>query len=165
MNKIKEKILELKAIKYLGEEQYNSIKEEFSATYEKLCTEVVGANDINCKEIIDYLKNIKNLVWLNTIFEFLGGAVCGASLFCMEMYSIRQTIISCAIGLGIVAIAGIRNYLTKKEFNEVQDDLVDYVYSNMSVYRKEDTEELEENRGNIDYNLVACKFACNELLD
>lgn len=165
MNKIKEKILELKAIKHLGEEQYNSIKEEFSETYKKLCAEVVGADDINCKEILNYLKYIKNQVWLNTLFEFLGGAMCGVSLFRIEMYGVRQTIISFAVGLGMVAIAGIRNYLTKKKFNEVQDDLVDYVYSNMSVYREEDTEELEENRGNIDYNLAACKFACNDLLD
>jgi hypothetical protein len=165
MNKIKQMMLESKAIKHLGEDNYNSIKKDFTDTFRKLCTDIPNRDNIDCRLMINYLKYIKNQIWLNTLFECLGGAMCGAALYRMDTYSLKETMISCAVGLGVTAIGGIRNYLAKKKFDEVQDDFVEYVYSNMSMYCDDNAEYMLENRDNSNYFLTTCKSACNELLD
>ena len=117
MNKIKQMMLESKAIKYLGEDNYNSIKKDFTDTFRELCTDIPNRDNIDCRVMINYLKYIKNQIWINTLFECLGGAVCGATLYRMDTCSLRDTIITCAVGLGMTVIAGIRNYLAKKKFD------------------------------------------------
>ena len=166
MNKIKEMILESKAIKYLGEDQYIQIKRDFTSTLTHLYYDRTEPESQECRQVLDEMKKLKNQIWVNTLFECLGGAMCGVALWRMGTYGLSQTILSCGVGLFMTAMAEIRSRLAKKEFYSIQDDFVEYIYSKMyGDYRVKYADSIEDSRDNSKYDLVACKSACNEMLD
>lgn len=157
MNKIKEKLIEAKAKRELGEESYNNIKSEFLASYKQLCASALDTEDgIDCQEIIEELKDMKNQIWITSLFEFFGCAIEGVAIWKMDLYDVKQTITSIVIGIMMFVIAGIRKHIINKEYNELQNDLIMYVNS-----KKINEKNNKEN----DCINIPCKDACNELIN
>ena len=161
MNKIKEKLIEAKAKRQLGEEAYNNIKSEFLSVYKQLCSSVIDNEDgIDCVAIVEELKNMKNQIWLASLFEFFGGTMCGVAIWRMDMYGIKQTIISSIVGLLMFTVASMRKHGIKREYNELQDDLIVYINA-----KKNGGLGIGEESKENDYANIPCIDACNELLN
>ena len=161
MNKIKEKLIEAKAKRELGEELYNNIKSEFLASYKQLCASALDIEDgIDCQEIIEELKDMKNQIWVASLFQFLGCAVSGVSIWRMDMYGIEQTVISSIVGLVMLTVASLSKHSIKKEYNELQDDLIMYINA-----KKNGGIDIEEENKEYNYANIPCREACNEIVD
>ena len=161
MNKIKEKLIEAKAKRELGEESYNNIKSEFLASYKQLCASALDTEDgIDCQEIIEELKDMKNQIWVTVLCESLGVAMSGVSLWRMDMYGVKQTVISCSVAIIMFIASAIKKRSIKREYNELQDDLILYV----NAKKNRELDIGEENTVN-EFANIPCKDACDELLN
>ena len=163
MSKVRDWIVISKAKKSLGEETYNMIKDDFVDTFNRLCMEFDATKDINCKQIVKNLKSLKNEIWLECLFQILGSSMIGVALYRQDLYGMRQTIISCIMGILSFTIATLKTVYSRRKLREKQGDFIDYINKNQTL----NIDNMDKNINQSDFEIgfkAACKEACDSLI-
>ena len=127
MGKIKQWVAESKARKELGEERYYALREEFLNVFNSICSSLIGDNE--GRKIVRELKQLKEKMWLDNLFKFLGTAMLVVSIWRSDMYSLKETIAGCATGVIFATVAQLKTMYANRCYDEKKDELIDYVTS------------------------------------
>lgn len=160
MGKIKQYIVESKARKELGSEKYYALRQEFLNVFHSVCSSFVG--DSEGRKIVRELKELKDKMWLDNLFKFLGSATLVVSLWRSDMYSVRETIAGCVVGTIMATVAQLKSMYASRSYDEKKEDLIDYVTT--KIESQNGAKLAEGYEGKKDTLNVIYKDACDDLV-
>lgn len=163
MGNIKKFMLEAKARKELGTEQYYMLREEFLKAFNSICSSLIGDND--GRKLVRQMKEFKDKMWLDSLFEFLGSAALVVSVWRSDIYSLKETIVGCVAGTIIATVAYLKKRQDRDSYNDTKNELIDYVVGKANKLKDEQLGTgVEENIPLNDTARVVYRDAADDLV-
>ena len=161
MGKIKQRIVESKARKRLGEEKYYELRQQFLDVFNSVCSELLL--DKEGRQIVRELRGLKSSMWIENLLKILGSAMFAVSVWRWGDYTLRESIAGCAVGVIMTTVAQLRNLHTKACYDDTKDELIDYIAGKVNNEDNELNGTISQLDLDDDNARIAYKDACDDL--